>query len=255
MNETITYKRVKQAIRWRVLKALGKDKDDNKVFDNIHKHFISEKTPLIFDVGAHRGESIERFSSLFPAAEIHAFEPDPEIFKHIDSQHYAGKDIKVHNLGVSSKKGKLTFFRNLKSSTSGFHAVNTDSSWAKNRSARHGVSPEQFTAQNIQVNTIDLDTYMSENSIDHLNILKLDTQGHEDLVLEGAQSALSRAAIDIIETELILGDAYEKSLQFMDIEKFLLPAGYRLYAIDRGGNLLQTPSLSLNAIYVSKKLL
>lgn len=102
---------------------------------------------------------------------------------------------------------------------------------------------------------IDIDSYVEEHGIKHIHLLKIDTQGHEDEVLSGTRKALESGMIDLIETELIVGDAYVKSLQFHDIEKHLIPHGYRFYALDKGGDLLKTPSLSFNAIYVHKRLL
>ena len=45
-----------------------------------HK-FITNDKPIIFDVGAHHGESIIEFKTLFPLSIIHSFEPDPDTFK------------------------------------------------------------------------------------------------------------------------------------------------------------------------------
>ena len=248
-------KKLKQAVRGRVLTLMGKAKDNNAQFDAVLSHFIKSKilNPVIFDVGAHRGESINRYRALFPGCEIHAFEPDEENFKILKGKE--GTRNTLNNCGVSAAKGKLTFHRNLKSSTSSFHAVNTNSQWAKNRSARHDVMPEQFTARSYDVPVIDLDSYIAEKNIARVHLLKIDTQGHEDEVLKGCKNALESGLIDIIETELIVGDAYVKSLQFYNLEKILIPAGYRFYAIDHGGDRLRSPSLSFNIIYVHEKLL
>jgi len=39
--------------------------------------------PLILDVGANRGQSIEEFRRTFRAPVIHAFEPGPETFRQL----------------------------------------------------------------------------------------------------------------------------------------------------------------------------
>lgn len=43
-------------------------------FDTIYKKEINESS-IIFDVGANRGQSIERFRKNFPNCIIHCFEP------------------------------------------------------------------------------------------------------------------------------------------------------------------------------------
>lgn len=173
--------KIKHAVRWRMLALQGKAKDDNHQFDSIHLHFLQgKKTPVIFDVGAHKGESIQRFRSLFHDAIIHSFEPDNESYATIQKSWKNIPGIFLHNAGISSQTGTLTFHRNLKSSTSSFHAVNVDSAWAKNRSARHNVSPEEFTSLSYDVPVITIDGYMQDHDIQHIDLLKIDTQGHED---------------------------------------------------------------------------
>ena len=41
---------------------------------------IGQDEPLILDVGANVGQSIEAFRSWFPDAHIHSFEPSPATF-------------------------------------------------------------------------------------------------------------------------------------------------------------------------------
>ena len=61
--------------------------------------------------------------------------------------------------------------------------------------------------------------------------MKIDTQGYEVNVLEGAKNTLKKKKISIIETELILDDVYEKHATFFQIEKYLIPNNYRLVAV------------------------
>ena len=71
--------------------------------------------------------------------------------------------------------------------------------------------------------------YMGDESIDHVDLMKIDTQGHEPEVLGGMMGNLSK--VDVVITELMFYDFYERSLSFSDIEKYLLPAGFRLFDI------------------------
>ncbi len=262
MNLHIFIKKPKQVISWWLRAIINQISDPDKQFNVALSSLISNETkmeqpisPIIFDIGAHHGESIARFKKLFPSISIHSFEPDKDNFKLLE-KHWSGKkDVFLNNIGVSSAKGMLTFHRNLKSNTSSFHKINMNSEWAENRSARYGVSAKEYTEKSYDVPVTDLDSYIKDNNIQHVNLLKMDTQGHEDEVLKGCKNAIDNGIIDIIVTELIVGDPYMKSLQFYDLEKILIPAGYRLYGIDRHGDLLNTPSLYFNVIYVHEKYL
>ena len=66
-------------------------------------------------------------------------------------------------------------------------------------------------------------------NINHINLLKIDTQGFEPDVIEGLEGKLSK--VDVVISELMFYDFYEKSVSFFDIEKFLIPAGFHLYDI------------------------
>ena len=43
-----------------------------------------------------------------------------------------------------------------------------------------------------------------------IDILKIDTQGYEDKVLEGSQEIMSKGIISSIESEIMFDDVYEK---------------------------------------------
>ena len=70
---------------------------------------------------------------------------------------------------------------------------------------------------------------MNDESINHVDMMKIDTQGHEPEVLRGLMDKLSK--VDVVITELMFYDYYERSLSFSDIEKYLLPANFRLFDI------------------------
>ena len=62
-----------------------------------------------------------------------------------------------------------------------------------------------------------------------MDLLKIDTQGYEPEVLEDLGKKL--ADVGVVLTELMFYDYYMRSLSFSDIERFLLPAGFRLFDI------------------------
>ena len=237
-------------------KVFKKNNKSEDKFNKAHQFLLKDCEKItIFDVGAHRGESVERFKKLFPSAEFHVFEPDTDNYSFLTQKFSCLENKFLNNVGVSSRTGKLLFYRNLKSSTSSFHPINTHSKWAKMRSESRGIEPDQFTATSYDVPIINLDRYVKENKVSRINLLKIDTQGHEDEVLKGARKSLEQGKIDIIETELIVGDPYLKNLQFYDIEDIVKPYGYTFYGIDNQGTLLETPYLSFNLIYVHNSLL
>ena len=108
----------------------------------------------------------------------------------------------------------------------------------------------------IDVQVITIDEYVNKNNIKRINLLKIDTQGYENEVLKGAQETLRLNKIDIIETELILGNMYEKTLSFNEIENLIHAYGYKFFTLvnhqnfdQNSDNLIDRPNLQFDVIY------
>ena len=66
--------------------------------------------------------------------------------------------------------------------------------------------------------------------------MKVDTQMFEEQVLIGSKKMIEEQKIDAIELEIILSSIYEKYFSISDLEKYLLPNGYRLSAMRLNNN-------------------
>lgn len=44
-------------------------------FDQVIAKVVSKKKPMVIDIGANKGQSIDIFRRLYPECYIHAFEP------------------------------------------------------------------------------------------------------------------------------------------------------------------------------------
>ena len=257
MGSAWTFGRIKNGVRRRFIRTYRRMMGvpgKYELFNNVLRHFTDARTdaPVVFDVGAHHGESIERFKGMYNRAQVHSFEADADNYAMLRNKFGGREGVTLNNFGVGSAPGVKMFHRNRKSDTSGFNAVNPDSEWAKLRSREHNVAVSDFTEKSYEVKIGTLDDYMAKAGIDYVDILKIDTQGFEDEVLKGAQGALRAQRIGVVETELILNDIYDRALSFLDIAQLWVPHGYRLYAIDQPGHMHGTLSFSLNLIYVCK---
>jgi FkbM family methyltransferase len=236
------------------LKKIGRNHDT--VIALLNKLNESANGKIVFDVGAHVGTSIERFRALYGKdAVIYAFEPS-KLYASL-SERYADKSTKVIDLGLSNKTGVQTFYELSESTgSSSFEKIDDLSAFARRREI---ATSHQLSKMCVRTSTID--QFCIENEISQISHLKIDVQGHEPQVLEGATQLLSTQSIDIVELEVIVGRAYKCQSSFMNVEKYLIPAGYRLISLSpdgRGYNMephdvILNPELQFDLIYCSNK--
>ena len=101
------------------------------------------------------------------------------------------------------------------------------------------------------VKMIRLEDYIEKLGVDHINLLKIDTQGFEPEILEGMGKSLE--SVDVVITELMFYDYYERSLSFSDIEAHLLPAGFQLYDISHiSKNPINGRTDWIDVVYINK---
>lgn len=226
----------------------------NLNFDDIYKKKIREN-PLIFDIGANQGQSIERFKKIFEQPNIHAFEPIKSEFNILKEKYYSDKNITLNNLAVGNiNNQKKIFYVNAKTSTSSFNKLKSNSKWLKTRSKELNISTNKFIKESVKINIVTIDNYCLKNNIKRIDILKIDTQGYEDKILEGAQKVLSSGIVSIIELEIMFDNVYQKYLTFSKIEKFLIHNNFRLGGINlTNNNLFFNISFFADVFYFNKK--
>jgi FkbM family methyltransferase len=221
-------------------------------FDNIHKKITNCNNPIIFDVGANKGQSIKRFRKIFPNSTIHAFEPVIEDFNNLKKEYNDDKKIFLNNFALGDNFGKGMFNITTSSLHSSFYKLNLNTEWIRIRSKEFNVTEKQYTTKTVPINIDTINNYCSINNILKIDILKLDTQGYEDKILLGSSNILPK--IKLIEIELMFDDVYEKRLNFYDIEKHLLQNNFRILALEpiNFNNLLEGYMFCINAIYLNQ---
>lgn len=235
-----------------------------KKFDRekVLKLLIADAAPVIFDIGANSGASLSDFKTWWPRSTVHCFEPQQECWAELDARaaKYPSGSVFINKVAAGDKASeKLTFYtHDLTTGQSGFNRINTksrDSILLQNL----GNSQQELGAYEASLNharqvpLVRLDSYIANKSINKVSLLKIDTQGYEPEVLSGLGEKLSE--IDVVITELMFYDFYERSLSFSDIERFLLPAGFRLYDISHiSKNPMNGRTDWVDVIYVNKRI-
>ncbi|MGE0799219.1 MAG: FkbM family methyltransferase [Lautropia sp.] len=202
----------------------------------LQQRLIGAASPLIFDVGAHVGLTCKAYRELFPDARVYAFEPFPESHSKLVRTVAEDAGITVFQLALSDSCGHRTFHVNPAEATNSL--LPTDPSASRVWGA--GLLESQGT---IEVESQTLDAFCSERGIVSIDILKIDVQGAEYAVLQGARALLQARAIGLVYFEVILAATYRgqhrlhEYLQLMDSHDYCLLDYFN--PVRKDGRLLQ----------------
>ena len=198
---------------------------------------IDLRKAVVLDVGANIGQSVDRFREYLPTASIYSFEPNPATFEKLQMKSLMDNNLQCFNVGIGSEKAELPFFLNPDSGSNSFYKINIHGdAFALSNSKESRKNHNRTTLkQNLTYNTevsipVDsLDNICNSIGINKVTILKIDTQGYEYEVLEGARNILPLTLI--VEAEVMFSDSYEKKSSFREIESVLSEYGFVLWEI------------------------
>jgi FkbM family methyltransferase len=171
----------------------------------------------VFDVGANIGQTWEWFRSIEPGAKIYCFEPVSETFEELRKKTLKDKNCMLENIAFGNDPGEKTiriFSDNSALNSLKEDVMNTDSN-----------ASEEI----IKVDT--LDNYCLNHNIDKIDLLKIDTEGYELNVLDGATKMLSSANISLIFCEIGFLRANNRNTYFADLTEWLAMRDYHFFGL------------------------
>lgn len=189
------------------------------------KKYISPITsPVVIDVGANVGGYSKLLRSLNSSAIIHAFEPHPKTFSVLLKEFGDTEGIYLNNSAVGHEPGVLTLYD---------YSVNDGSEHASlYKEVIESIHKSDVIEHRVQVVTVS--EYCDLVGIDHIDLLKIDTEGHELAVILGAAPIISERRVRIIHFEF--NEMNVISRTFLRDFISALP-NYKLYRLLPGGML------------------
>lgn len=82
--------------------------------------------------------------------------------------------------------------------------------------------------QRVEIELDTVDEYCRRAGIDHIDVLKSDTQGFDLAVLQGADAMLQRKSVRLIYIEVIFSAMYEGMPRVDETLRFLFDHGFRV---------------------------
>lgn len=221
----------------------------------LEKDFLDQQNLLngidvktIIDAGANAGQTTLKYKKLFPESNIYGFEPFPEIFEKFKNAYQHDKFVITEQIALSNKTGEDVL--NINSSVCTNSLLEAVDAYAE--------SLQYKNVGKITIKTITLDQYCQENNIKNIDILKMDVQGGELQILQGAENMLKEKKISIIFSEVEFAEIYKNQPLFFNICEYLNRYGYSLYNIynecsDQNGQLFSGDAIFINDGTIRRK--
>lgn len=190
---------------------------------------------LILDIGANRGGWSKDVSEIFPKAQYHLFEPQEWLL-----EENLVKDLpnfRVHCQAVSAKPGKMSFTLN---------PIRDDSSTL--RFTQEEAIAKGWEQIDVEVTTVDI--FLKENELNVPQILKIDAEGNDLDVLEGAKNILGKTEVILIEAAIVNMNLENT---FSRVNNKMEALGYKLFDITDLNRPFQTQVLWLVELAYIKK--
>jgi FkbM family methyltransferase len=185
----------------------------------------SQSDFVVFDVGANKVQSISFFKSIFPRVKIYAFEPSNKTFNILKNyvNKASGAEVYVFQLGLGKVSETKNFYESILSETSTFVLPNENSLYLKKKN-RILFSKNENAFLETLADLVTFDGFTKANGIDFVDVLKIDVEGLEFEVLQGASNALKAKKIGVVQFERHTDDMRVDN--FADIDQFLRINGY-----------------------------
>ena len=172
----------------------------------------------IFDVGSHRGESIDYFIKLKNLKKIQSFEPQKDNFLVLKKKYKNNSKVILNQIALSQNENYKDFYINDLSSTSTFSRLNKKSFWLK---IKNKILNKKNPIINIvKIRSLTIDKFIKQKKIEKIDLLKIDTEGHELEVLKGALKTIKEHKVKFILIELHFSKMYQNYSK-KKIESFL----------------------------------
>lgn len=165
---------------------------------NYLKKNLSEINVFV-DIGSHKGTYTDLILNNISVTEkLILIEPQKHIFKFIKNKYKNNDNIVIYNYVISDKEKIVKLFINKHDLTSSLTKINQKNKYLNLKAKLFGGSINQMIINKYNVKSISLKKLVKKEKLNFIDLIKIDTEGHELKVLEGAGDFLKRCVKYII---------------------------------------------------------
>jgi len=197
---------------------------------------------IVFDVGANVGQTANLYQKMFKNANIYSFEPVRASYNKLVDNTKSNKMIHPINIGFGDVN-KVFEMKLDHDPTSTTNTLNPNF----NKASDHEI-------EKVEIKT--LDSFCTERNINKIDFLKIDTEGWEINVLNGALGMINRGNIKAILCEVGFTSLNVRNTPFEVVNHFMAKNNYFFYGIfDTSHIKLKKGTHYANALFVSENYL
>jgi len=188
---------------------------------------FSERPIVLLDVGANQGQYCQTVIEQMGDTpfKCHCFEPSKATFEILTARHGNDRRVLVNQFALGSESKDATLYMDREGSGL--------ASLSQRDIGHYGID---HTAMEEVVQVSTLDQYCESHSIDRIDLLKIDVEGWEMQVLEGAKGIFDRNSVQLVQFEF--GGANIDTRTFVrDFYLFFQRRQMRLYRLIPGHRL------------------
>jgi len=184
--------------------------------ENDLDHMGMGKLSVVFDVGSHLGQTALHFRKSFPSASIHCFEPTVENFAKLKANTKGKRQIRINQLALGNARTTVT--------------MRTGQSDQTNQVIRNYEKTAAIKEMPI-VRMETIDSYMKDKGLSNIDLLKIDVEGYELEVLEGAEDALKRGRVKAVLAECDFDPKDTQHTYFNDLWDHLRSKNFSFFGL------------------------
>jgi FkbM family methyltransferase len=178
------------------------------------RRVVKSPHPVIFDVGANVGDTVKQLRGLFPGSTVHAFEPGSQALAALRRNLGNDRNVVINNIALGDEAGDRVFIENKSTVMSSFLENGPDS------------FGEIDQTRTVNVGTID--SYCADAGIPFIDLMKIDVQGYDLNVLNGASRMMTNGNIGAVLLEIMFIELYKGAAPAHELLRKMSDSGFEI---------------------------
>lgn len=173
----------------------------------------------VLDIGANEGQSVAMFRKAWPEAVIHCLEPVQATFDGLRAR-AEGPKVKCHRIAIGAADGELTMYK----------AAGGQRTDISSPSAGHpALEGQELVQEQVPVHT--LQRFFQDHGLNTADFVKVDTEGHDMAVIDGAEALFREGRIGVLQVEVGMNPGNRFHVPLHRMTERLAGLGHQLFGL------------------------